>query len=55
MVFCIVSRVMINVGGSGGRREAAIAMDEYCDGIVCWECCVINFDQLGRLKPRHDC
>lgn len=51
MVFCIVLRVMINVGGSGGRREAAIAMD---DGIVCWGCCVINFDQLGRLKPRHD-
>lgn len=28
-------------------------MDEYCDGNVCWGCCVVNFDQLGRLKARH--
>lgn len=43
-----------NVGGRSGRREAAVAMDEFWDEIVCWGCRVMNLGQLVRLEHRHD-
>lgn len=43
-----------NACGRSGRREAAVAMDEFWDKTVYWGWRVMNVGQLVRLKHRHD-
>lgn len=55
MVFCIVSLVMIMLAGAAEDARRLSPWRNIVIGLSGGGCCVINLDQLGRLKPRHDC